>query len=114
VQDTVDELRDEGVAIGALGITAFRPFPYDAVGTALRSAHRVVVLERALAVGVGGIVASDVRQARQGAPCHTVIAGLGGRPITRGSLRGLFADAMADRLDELTFLDLDRSKVATT
>jgi pyruvate ferredoxin oxidoreductase alpha subunit len=40
-----------------------------------------------------------------------VIAGLGGRPVTRASLRRLFADAAADRLDELTFLDLDRSKV---
>ena len=37
----------------------------------------------------------------------TVIAGLGGRPITQASLRGLFADAVADRLEPLTFLDLD-------
>jgi len=27
IQDTIDELRDQGVAIGALGITSFRPFP---------------------------------------------------------------------------------------
>jgi pyruvate ferredoxin oxidoreductase alpha subunit len=110
-QDTVDELRGEGVAIGALGITAFRPFPYDAVGAALRHAERVVVLERALAVGVGGIVTSDVRRAHPGGRSHTVIAGLGGRPVTRASLRRLLTDAVADRLDELTFLDLDRAKV---
>jgi pyruvate ferredoxin oxidoreductase alpha subunit len=110
VKDTVDELRDEGVSIGVLGVTSFRPFPFDAVRTALRGVKRVVVLERALAVGMGGIVASDVRMAWPGEPC-TVIAGLGGRPVTKKSLRALFADAVADRLEPLTFLDLKRDLV---
>jgi pyruvate ferredoxin oxidoreductase alpha subunit len=114
VQDTVDSLRQEGLAVGALGITSLRPFPYDAVGAALRGARRVVVLERALAVGAGGVVTGDVRRAHPGGRCHTVIAGLGGRPITRASLRGMCTDAVADRLDDLTFLDLDRAKVVTT
>ncbi|WP_329478849.1 pyruvate ferredoxin oxidoreductase [Kribbella sp. NBC_01484] len=110
VKDTVDELRDEGVSIGVLGVTSFRPFPFEAVGTALRGVKRVVVLERALAVGMGGIVAADVRMAWPGEPC-TVIAGLGGRPVTKKSLRALFADAVADRLEPLTFLDLKRDLV---
>jgi pyruvate ferredoxin oxidoreductase alpha subunit len=110
VKDTVDELRDEGVSIGVLGVTSFRPFPFDAVRTALRGVRRVVVLERALAVGMGGIVAADVRTAWPGEP-YTVIAGLGGRPVTKKSLRTLFADAVADRLEELTFLDLKRDLV---
>jgi pyruvate ferredoxin oxidoreductase alpha subunit len=42
---------------------------------------------------------------------YTVIAGLGGRAITKASLRGLFADAVADRLEPLTFLDLNRELV---
>ena len=98
VQDTIDELRDQGMRIGALGITAFRPFPVDAVRAQLSHAQRVVVLEKALAVGVGGIVSMDVRAALAGLDVrqYTVIAGLGGRPITRASLRGLFADASAD------------------
>jgi pyruvate ferredoxin oxidoreductase alpha subunit len=36
-----------------------------------------------------------------------VIAGLGGRPITRKSLHKLFQDAERDKLEPLTFLDLD-------
>jgi pyruvate ferredoxin oxidoreductase alpha subunit len=110
VKDTVDELRDEGVSIGVLGVTSFRPFPFEAVRTALRGVRRVVVLERALAVGMGGIVAADVRTAWSGEPC-TVIAGLGGRPVTKKSLRTLFAAAVADRLEPLTFLDLKRDLV---
>jgi pyruvate ferredoxin oxidoreductase alpha subunit len=109
IQDTVDDLREEGVSIGAVGITSFRPFPLDALRAALAGAKRVVVLEKALAVGIGGIVSANVRMALAGLQLHgyTVIAGLGGRPITKASLRGLFADAVADRLEPLTFLDMD-------
>jgi len=109
IEDTVDELREQGVKIGALGISSFRPFPLDAVRAALGHAQRVVVLEKALAVGIGGIVAANVRMALAGIQLHgyTVIAGLGGRPITKASLHRLFVDAAADRLEPLTFLDMD-------
>ena len=109
IKDTVDELREQGVKIGALGITSFRPFPLDLVRAALEHARRVVVLEKALAVGIGGIVTANVHMALAGVELHgyTVIAGLGGRPITKASLHGLFAEAIADRLEPLTFLDMD-------
>lgn len=109
LQDVVDLEREAGVSVGLLGITSFRPFPYDAVREALAGATRVVVLERALAVGVGGIVATDVRSALVGAEIdqRTVIAGLGGRPITVPSLRGMVTSAVAGELEPLTFLDLD-------
>ena len=109
IEDTIDELREEGVSIGALAIKSFRPFPLEQVREALAGAKRVVVLEKALAVGVGGIVSANVRMALSGIQLHgyTVIAGLGGRPITKKSLRGLFAEAVADRLAPLSFLDMD-------
>ncbi|MGD1059208.1 MAG: transketolase C-terminal domain-containing protein [Solirubrobacteraceae bacterium] len=109
IKDTVDELREQGVSIGVVGITSFRPFPLDAVRAALAGAQRVLVLEKALAVGIGGIVSANVRMALTGLQLHgyTVIAGLGGRPITKDSLHALFTDAAADRLQPLTFLDLD-------
>src|SRR5256885_1763561 len=51
IEDVVDELRDEGVPIGALGVTCFRPWPIEAVREALQDARRVVVVEKAFAVG---------------------------------------------------------------
>jgi pyruvate ferredoxin oxidoreductase alpha subunit len=113
IEDAIDELRDEGVKIGALALKSFRPFPMEAVREALAGARRVVVLEKALAVGRGGIVAADVGMAVAGLnlQLHTVIAGLGGRAITGASLRGLFADASAGRLQPLTFLDMDWERV---
>ena len=109
VKDTVDELRDSGERVGVLGITSFRPFPLAAVRHALEGAKRVVVLEKSLAVGIGGIVSTNVRMALSGLHLHgyTVVAGLGGRAITRASLHRMLRDAIADRLEPLTFLDLD-------
>ena len=100
IKDTIDELREQGVKIGAVGICSFRPFPLDALRAAVGHAERVVVLEKALAVGIGGIVSANVRMALAGIQLHgyTVIAGLGGRPITKASLHSLFTDAAADRL----------------
>ncbi|AZQ39476.1 pyruvate ferredoxin oxidoreductase [Streptomyces cyaneochromogenes] len=111
--DVVDEMRGRGVRIGALGITSFRPFPLDAVRKVLGGARQVVVLERALAVGIGGIVSANVRTALSGIQLdgRTVIAGLGGRAITKASLHRLFDDAIAGRLEPLTFLDLDTGLV---
>ncbi|MFY1671519.1 hypothetical protein ACN27G_16330 [Plantactinospora sp. WMMB334] len=109
LKETVDELRAAGTPIGVLGLTAFRPFPVAAVTEALGGASRVVVLERAFAVGVGGIVTADLAAAlpRGDHHLHTVVAGLGGRPVTRESLREVLAAASAGRLPPLTFLDLD-------
>ena len=113
IKDTVDALRDEDHSIGVVGITSFRPFPCDALHEALGRARRVVVVEKCFAVGIGGIVSRDVRMALSGLPLPvlTVVAGLGGRAITRDGLHRLFIDAMADRLEPLTFLDLDRGIV---
>jgi pyruvate ferredoxin oxidoreductase alpha subunit len=116
VEEVVDALRDEGVPIGALAISCFRPWPLDEVRDALADAKRVVVLEKAFAVGAGGIVGQNVRLALSGsgvsspvAEVYDVVAGLGGRPITQASLRGLLADVLDGRLEprRLHFLDLD-------
>jgi len=113
IKDTVDEMREQGVKIGVLGITCFRPWPAATVRSALAGAKRIVVLEKSLAVGMGGIVSNNVTSSFAGSPdlVHTVVAGLGGRAITRSSLHRVFAEAVSGKLDALTFLDLDYAKV---
>jgi pyruvate ferredoxin oxidoreductase alpha subunit len=112
VKDTVDELRADGRRVGVLGITTYRPFPADAVREALGTEPRhVIVLERAVAPGTGGFVTADIRSALAGRltpGISTVVAGLGGRAVTRKSLRRLLE---ADELEPLTFLDLDTGLV---
>lgn len=108
LKDTVDELRDDGVRIGVVGLTTFRPFPYDALRAAVGDATRIIVLERAFSVGTGGIVTADVRGALADRRLHTVVAGLGGRPVTEASLRAVLT---RPGLSALTFLDLDTDLV---
>ncbi|HLI31587.1 MAG TPA: hypothetical protein VKU89_02445 [Solirubrobacteraceae bacterium] len=109
----IDEMRGEGLSVGALAIKTFRPFPRAEVAAALGGAARILVLERAIAIGAGGVLTDSVRWAlgaRQ-TPLHTVIAGLGGRPITRRSLRPVLEAAATGGLGELHFLDLRQDLV---
>lgn len=109
IQEAVDELRADGVSIGSISICSYRPFPLEEVQKALANAKRVIVLEKSLAVGLGGMLATDVQMALESRPrrVYTVIAGLGGRAITKDSLVTLFRQARRDALESVTFLDLN-------
>jgi pyruvate ferredoxin oxidoreductase alpha subunit len=113
IKDVVDEMREDGHAVGCVVITSFRPFPLAGLHEALGRAERVVVVEKSLAVGLGGNLASNVRMAMRGlaTPVYTAIAGLGGRPITKGSLRRLFEQVERGELEDVTFVDLNREVV---
>jgi pyruvate ferredoxin oxidoreductase alpha subunit len=108
IQEAVDEMRASGKRVGSLSILSFRPFPLDEVREALRHAKRVVVLEKSLAVGIGGMLSEGVRNALAGISLkgHTVIAGLGGRAITQKALVAMLEGAARGELAQLNFLDL--------
>src|SRR5689334_22401042 len=105
LEDVIDERRAQGERVGALAICCFRPWPMEEVRAALGAARRVIVLEKALAVGIGGIAGQNVRLALDGlgVRVHDVIAGLGGRAITAASLHAM----LAEELGSLTFLDMN-------
>jgi pyruvate ferredoxin oxidoreductase alpha subunit len=108
IKDVVDQEREAGGKIGSVSICSFRPFPLAELCDLVQGAKRLVCVEKSLAPGLGGILASNTRMALRGRPMpvYTVIAGLGGRAITRKSLAGVFRRAAADSLEDLTFLDL--------
>jgi pyruvate ferredoxin oxidoreductase alpha subunit len=109
IEEVVDEMRAGGEPIGSLDLCTFRPFPLEAMRASLSGVGRVIVVEKNLAAGMGSVLASDVQMALRGqpVPVHSVIAGLGGRAITRASLRRAFQEARAGTLGELCMLDLD-------
>ncbi len=113
IKDIIDIQRSAGLRVGALGITSFRPFPIDAVCNALKDARQVVVVEKAFSVGFGGVLSTDVAMALTGlaVPVATVVAGLGGRAITKASLQRVVEDAAHGELGRLTFLDLNTALV---
>jgi pyruvate ferredoxin oxidoreductase alpha subunit len=113
IKDAVDLRRDAGERIGVVGITTFRPFPLEEVRRALSGAQRVIVVEKAFSVGFGGVLSTDVAMATHDVKLslRTVVAGLGGRAITIRSLEAMLTDAVSDRLEPVTFLDLDLEMV---
>jgi pyruvate ferredoxin oxidoreductase alpha subunit len=108
MKSVLADMRAEGTSIGALSIRSYRPFPSNALRAALADAERVIVFEKSLAVGIGGILAGDVRMALDGleAPVYSVVGGLGGRPITRENLRRMFDKGVRDELEEPHFHDI--------
>ncbi|QWW19671.1 pyruvate ferredoxin oxidoreductase [Schaalia sp. 19OD2882] len=113
IKDVVDERRERGEKIGVLGICSFRPFPSAAVREALSGCTRFVNIEKAFSVGIGGIVSSHCRSAVRGLGLdnYEVVAGLGGRPITKASLHAMLDELAAGDLPFQTFLDLDTDLV---
>ncbi|HHJ81284.1 MAG TPA: pyruvate ferredoxin oxidoreductase [Candidatus Tenderia electrophaga] len=102
VHDVVDKLRDQGQAIGALRLRCFRPFPAQALAQQLRGVQRIVVLEKAISIGAGGIIAAELRavlhQAGNMTPVESVIAGLGGRDLTADVIEKVLQEMNQDEL----------------
>ena len=88
-----------GPRVRLVKIRMFRPFPGREVMEALRGMKRVVVLDRNLSPGSGGIFAGEVRASLQGAGSQgrvaSVIGGLGGVDITPEHI-GELAAALLD------------------
>ncbi|MFO0831507.1 MAG: hypothetical protein U0637_06650 [Phycisphaerales bacterium] len=113
IKDVVDDLRAAGHRVGSVAICSYRPFPSAALGRALAGASRVITIEKSLSVGIGGNLSHNLRMALPGrdTKVFTVIAGLGGRPITRAGLKRTFLSALQGGLEPLHFLDLNTGAV---
>lgn len=109
IQDSIDEMRDAGIKIGCVSICSFRPFPLKALRDALQDTQRIIVVEKNLALGLGGILASNIRMALRGLrmPVNTVICGLGGRAIMKKSVTDALTKGHCGQLDDTSFIDMN-------
>jgi pyruvate ferredoxin oxidoreductase alpha subunit len=111
----IDALRQDGRPIRLVGLGAFRPFPAQRLHQAIAGASRVVVIDRALELGSQGVLTGEIHRALADVvdtpPVHSVLAGLGGRPMTEVSLAAVLTDACAGHLEATTFLDLNVAAV---
>jgi len=116
IKDTIDEARAEGLRIGLVTLVSFRPFPTQMLRELLVGTKHVVVIEKSFAIGMGGQLANNVDLALRNTPhapqVHSVIAGLGGRPITRQSLHKALRRALMQPWEGAHFLDLNEQIVA--
>lgn len=95
----VDQYREEGQAVGLARIRLFRPFPVEELRRVLAPARRVVVFDRNISFGSGGIMAGEIRAALSGhapgVPVFSYVGGLGGRDVTPATLRSAIDHARA-------------------
>jgi pyruvate ferredoxin oxidoreductase alpha subunit len=113
IQEVVDQLRAEGIRAGSISIRCYRPFPYEALRRAIERANAIVVFDRSISPGADGPLITDVRMAlaRSSVRTYSVIAGLGGRPITKASLFGALKRACDGSLAPLTYLGLNEAVI---
>jgi len=99
IKDVVDDLRTEGKKVGVLKVITHRPLPEDAIFDALKNIKYVGVCEKAISLGAYGPLYTDIKALFQGkakAPyINGFVLGLGGRDITRKSIREAFSKLSA-------------------
>jgi len=82
----VQRMIEKGANVGGVKIKMVRPFPSREIYQAVQEAKKVVVIERDLSFGVGGIIAQELRASLYHQeirpPLFGFVSGLGGRDIT--------------------------------
>lgn len=89
----VDKLREQGESVGMMKLRMFRPVPVERWLKVLGSAPKVVVMDRNLTAGLGGVFASEVQavlyNSKNRPVIYPVVVGLGGRDVTPDDVEGI-------------------------
>ena len=116
IKDVIDEMRADGVSVGLVTLVDVPPVPdrRAARGAGAR-ARRASCIDKALDVGMGGPLASNVAIALRGLPQPAGDA-FGDRrprrpPVTKASLHRLFRQATIQPWEGPHFLDLNERVV---
>ena len=116
IKELIDQLEEEGKKVGLLQICSYRPFPRNEVYRALKDKMNIVVLEKCISLGRGGILASDVRWSfpraeKKDRNISSFVAGLGGRNISTDHLRYMVEKVEKEPV-ECEFLGLRKELIA--
>lgn len=95
IKEVVDELRTKGKKVGLLKVMTYRPFPYQEIYERLKNISRVAVLEKALSLGSFAPLSAEIKavffgKKKKPQVISSFIAGLGGRDITKDSVKEIF------------------------
>ncbi len=95
IKEVVDELRAKGKKVGVLKITSYRPFPAQAIYDALKDVPKIAVVDRAVSLGSYAPLFSEIKCAfcskkKKPQAISSFIVGLGGRDITKDSIKEIF------------------------
>lgn len=95
-----EQLREQGVRAGVLGVRCYRPFPAEALAAKLSGRRLALVFDKALSYGYEGPICSDLRGALLGhdsmPSVFGAVCGLGGRDVNVAQLVEATTTALAD------------------
>ena len=93
-KEAADILRSEGYRTGVIRLRVIRPFPSEELRQVAYNSKVLIVVDRNLSPGIGGILLNEVKAAFQTMKkqplIHGFIAGLGGRDITLQNFISMF------------------------
>jgi pyruvate/2-oxoacid:ferredoxin oxidoreductase alpha subunit len=82
----IDNMRQNGERVGMVKLKMFRPFPAETLRESLKDKKKILVIERDISPGQGGIFCQELRWAMSGESnakyIYGFISGLGGADIT--------------------------------
>jgi pyruvate/2-oxoacid:ferredoxin oxidoreductase alpha subunit len=94
----VDELRAAGQKVGLAKVRVFRPFPDEELRRLAASVDRIGVVDRSYTFGPAGAAATETRAALYPSAHRPLVAGflagVGGRDVTPGHVRRMFAELL--------------------
>lgn len=100
----VEEQRKKGKKIGLLKIKMVRPFPAERIRAVLPPHAPLIVLDRNLSLGLGGIIQEELKSALYpegfSIPIYGVVTGLGGRDVTPNLIEEILDRAEREQLTE--------------
>ena len=116
IKELIDQLEEKGKKVGLLQICSYRPFPRHEVYRALKDKMNIVVLEKCISLGRGGILASDIRWSfpraeKKDRNISSFVAGLGGLNISIDDLRYMVEKVEKEPV-EFEFLGLREELIA--
>jgi pyruvate ferredoxin oxidoreductase alpha subunit len=83
IKDVVVRLRDDGLKVGLLALSLYRPFPSEFLAAELADRKGVIVFEKAISFGQSGALCADLQAALYACASRPLvwsyILGLGGR-----------------------------------
>ena len=92
--------RENGIKAGVVSIRVLRPFPYEALGEALKNCKAVAFLDRSLPAGAMGMLFNEGVAALYAMANKPIVSnyiyGLGGRDLTQNHLQEIFKELDAD------------------
>lgn len=94
----IDKLREQGKRVGMMKLRMFRPVPVERWLKVLGTVPKVVVVDRNITAGLGGVFANEVQavlyNSKTRPVIYPVVVGLGGRDVTPDDVEGIISYAL--------------------